>query len=92
VHVLVQAAHHEHLVVVVHGVGAEKLFRLLKRTVLTLNLIRLSIEAETVRDPPVISPKDKNLVLTPRKAAHGVSRRPQVVFIAQHDHLPFLIF
>jgi hypothetical protein len=55
VDILVETAYHKDLVVILDWVRAKEFLWLLESTVLTLNLIRLRVEAKAVRNPAIIT-------------------------------------
>lgn len=89
-HILVQTPNHKHLVVVVHRVRSKEFLWLFKRTVLALDLVRLRVEAEAVRDPALVPSKDQNFAVAQRKAADSVTWSPLGVFVDKVQLLEFL--
>ena len=59
-HVFVEVAKHEHLVVVSHGLAFEELLGLLESSLVLGDFVGLSIEHEAVRDPAVVAAEDKD--------------------------------
>ena len=88
--VSVEAANHENFIVVFDWVAVEEIFRLAEGALNSLDLSGLGIELETVRNPSVVSTKDKDFWIVQSEAAHGVSRWPLAVLIDDLKHLPFL--
>ncbi len=60
-HILVQTAETEHLVIVLDALAVEELLRLLQGAVHLGDLIILGLEAEYVGDPTVVTAKDEDL-------------------------------
>ena len=76
-HVLVQAAHHEHLLVVVHGFGLEELLGLFQRAVLPLNFVIFRVERVAVGDPALVASKYQDLSVVPAcEASNSVAGGP----------------
>lgn len=91
-HVLIQAAHHENLFVVVHGLGPEELLRLFQRAVLPLNFVVFRVERVAVGDPALVASEDQDLsVVTAREASNSVAGGPGVVLVVELDGLPLLL-
>ena len=90
-HILVDAAKDEELVVVPHGLAPIELLGLLQRALLFLDLALLCVEHEAVRDPAVVSSEDEDLGVIESKAAHGVSRTPVALATTDLKRLPALL-
>lgn len=91
VHVSIKTAHHENLVVVVDGVGAEELLRLLQGTVLSFNLIRLRVKREAIRNPSLVTSEYQNFRVAVGEGAHGVSGGPGAVLVDELQRFPLLL-
>lgn len=91
-HVLVDAANNKNFVIVANRLRSEKLLRLLKRAIHTLDLANFCIEREAVRYPAIVTSEDQNFGVVEREATHRIAGRP-VVFAVYEDHrLPLLLF
>lgn len=91
-HVLVQAAHYKHLLVVVHGLGPEELLGLFQRAVLPLNFVVFRVERVAVGDPALVASENQDLSVVPaREASNGVAGGPGVVFVVELDSFPLLL-
>ena len=90
--VLVQAAHHENLLVVSDGLGSEEFFRLLERALVqTLDFVGLCVEVEAVAYPAVVATEDEDLAVIESEGAQSVPRRPHVVLVDVLELLPLLL-
>ena len=66
--VLVEAPHHEYLLVVSHRLRPEELLWLLERALAhPLNLASFGVEIEAVTDPSIVSSKNQNFTVVERK-------------------------
>ena len=90
-HVLVDAANDEDLVVVPYGLRSEELLRLLQTTLHALNLPTLRVQCEAVADPAIVTSEYKNLRIIEREATHGVTCRPVILSVDVDYGLPFLL-
>ena len=90
-HVLVDAADDEDLIVVADGLRAEEFLWLLQGALHALDLAQLRVEREAVRNPAVVAAKDEDFGVVEREATHGVARRPVLLFVSKHHRLPLLL-
>lgn len=60
-HILVEVAQNEDLVVVSDWLALKELFGLLKSRFMFVNLVGLSIKNEAVRDPTIVASEDQDL-------------------------------
>ena len=88
--ILVDAADHEDLLVVLNGLRTEELLWLFQRTLATLDLVRLRIEREAVADPAIVATEDENFLVVQREAAHRVTSAPVVLTVCELHLLPLL--
>lgn len=92
VQVLVQAADHEYLLVVLNWLSSEKLLRFLKAALIhPQNHIGLRIEVEAVADPAVVAAKYEDLGVIQGKRAKRVTRRPRIILVHDRHRLPLLL-
>lgn len=90
-HVLVEEAEAEDLIIVLNGLASEELLWLLERAVQLLDFIRVLREYEAVGDPAVVTAEDYNFRVVQAKTAQRVPRGPQSVFIDELYLFPFLL-
>ena len=90
-HILIQAPHHEHLVVIVHRLSSKEFLRLLQAALLPLNLILLRIIHIAVRDPTLIPTKYQQLRIWECKRAYSIPRWPLIILICNFKQLPLLL-
>ena len=80
-HISIKASHDEHLVIVLHRMTPEEIFRLFQAGLLPFDLVRLGVEAVAVGYPAIVTSKNQNLTVSQGEATNSVSGRPQAIFV-----------